>query len=65
MTFKQYIRETSGTYAIVSCKDRENQNFQVWGAMSDLKCPKKKSKLLKMKFNADKENAHGKVHKKQ
>lgn len=36
------------TYAIVGCG--ENPNFQVWGARSDLKCPKKKSGALNMKF---------------
>lgn len=39
----------AGTFAIVGCED--NPNFQVWGARSDLKCKKKKNKMLKMKFN--------------
>lgn len=39
-TFKEYFE--AGGFAIVSCKDRTNPNFQVWGAMSDLECGKKK-----------------------
>ena len=31
-----------GSESIVSCADRNNPNFQVWGAMSDLGCNKKK-----------------------
>ena len=45
--FKRWILQTemAGTGAIVSCKDRKNPNFQVWGAMSDLGCKNmKKSK---------------------
>ena len=49
-TFEHYLDEVAGTFGIVSCKDRKNPNFQVWGAMSDLGCPKKKEKILKMKF---------------
>ena len=43
-TFSQFLKEMAGGYAIVSCKDRNNPNFQVWGAMSDLGCDKKKKK---------------------
>ena len=32
----------AGGYAIVGCKDLNNPNFQVWGAMSDFKCKNKK-----------------------
>jgi hypothetical protein len=49
-TFKQFISETAGTFALVSCKHKNNPNFQVWGAMSDLKCADKGPKLSKMKF---------------
>ncbi|NBT57971.1 hypothetical protein EBT16_04220 [bacterium] len=65
MTFKQYLKETPGTFAIVSCKDRKNSNFQVWGAMSDLKCRSGRDSIPKMKFNGDKENSNGKARKKQ
>ena len=42
--FKKWLLKTemAGTNAIVSCKDRNNPDFQVWGAMSDLGCNKKK-----------------------
>ena len=42
--FKKWLLklEMAGTGAIVSCKDRNNPNFQVWGAMSDFKCKHKK-----------------------
>lgn len=65
MTFKQYLEEMAGTFGLVSCKDRKNPNFQIWGAMSDLKCKSKKGKnsILKMKFNGDKENSDGKRKK--
>ena len=43
-TFFTWLNEMAGGYAIVSCKDRNNPNFQVWGAMSDLGCDKKKKK---------------------
>ena len=65
MTFKQYLNEIAGTVAIVSCKDMENPNCRVWGAMSDLKCRKGRNSIPKMKFNGDKENSNGKAHKKQ
>jgi hypothetical protein len=42
-SFKKWL-ETAGTFGIVSCKDKNNPNFQVWGAMSDLNCDKKKKK---------------------
>lgn len=46
--FKNWLlkNEMAGTGAIVSCKDKKNPNFQVWGAMSDLNCKNstKKSK---------------------
>lgn len=40
--------EQAGGYAIVGCED--SPNYQVWGARSDLRCRKKKSKILDMKF---------------
>jgi hypothetical protein len=43
------INEMTGNFGIVSCKDRKNPNFQVWGAMSD-SCPQEKEKVIKMKF---------------
>lgn len=47
--FKKWLLKTemAGSYAIVSCKDRNNPNFQIWGAMSDLGCDKKKKKNKK------------------
>lgn len=47
--FKKWLikLEMAGTGAIVSCKDRNNPNFQVWGAMSDLGCNKKKKSKKK------------------
>jgi hypothetical protein len=44
--FKKWLLKTemAGSYAIVSCRDRNNPNFQVWGAMSDLGCNKKKKR---------------------
>lgn len=44
--FKNWLLKTemAGTGAIVSCKDRNNPNFQIWGAMSDLGCNKKKKR---------------------
>jgi hypothetical protein len=41
-TFKKWLTEMAGGYAIVGCKDLNNPNFQVWGAMSDFKCKNKK-----------------------
>jgi len=40
-----------GSESIVTCADRNNKNFQVWGAMSDLGCNKNK----KHKFKSFKE----------
>jgi len=47
--FKKWLikLEMAGTGAIVTCKDRNNPNFQVWGAMSDLGCNKKKKSKKK------------------
>jgi hypothetical protein len=56
---KTKINEIAGTFGIVSCKDKNNPNFQVWGAMSDLKCKRKKAPL-KMKFKDWVEYKHGK-----
>ena len=42
-TFEQWINEMAGVGAIVSCKDLNNPNFQIWGALSDLNCKNKKS----------------------
>lgn len=52
MNFKKWLSENmAGTFALVSCKHKNNPNFQVWGAMSDLKCKNnKKDKILKMQF---------------
>ena len=36
-----------GSESIVTCKDRNNPNFQIWGAMSDLGCNKKKKRKFK------------------
>jgi len=45
-TFKEWLNEMAGSNAIVSCKDLNNPNFQVWGAMSDLNCKNKKTKKI-------------------
>lgn len=37
--------------SIVSCKDLNNPNFQVQGALSNLNCHKKKKKPLRLKNN--------------
>jgi hypothetical protein len=42
-TFIKWL-ETVGSFSIVSCKDRNNPNFQIWGALSDLNCNKKAKK---------------------
>lgn len=42
ISFKQWL-ETSGAFGIVSCKDLHNPNFQIWGALSDLNCKRKRS----------------------
>jgi len=36
-----------GSESIVTCKDKNNPNFQIWGAMSDLGCNKKKKRNFK------------------
>ena len=41
-TFKAWLNEMAGGYTVVSCKDLDNPNFQVWGAMSDQNCKNKK-----------------------
>ena len=40
------VKEAAGGYAIVGCGDRGHPDYQIFGAMSDLKChkPKKKKK---------------------
>lgn len=48
MTNGNLKNEMAGTFALVGCGD--NPNFQVWGARSDLKCRKRKNKVLKMSF---------------
>lgn len=40
--------------SIVSCKDLNNNDFQVQGSASNLGCKIKKNKILKMKFKGDK-----------
>jgi hypothetical protein len=41
ISFKKWL-ETAGTFGIVSCKDLNNPNFQIWGALSDLNCKRSK-----------------------
>lgn len=65
MTFRQYLDEMAGTFALISCKDRKNLDFQIWGAMSDLKCRNKRDSIQKIILHGDKENSHGKASKKQ
>lgn len=51
--FREWIKieEMMGSVgSIVSCSDLKNKNFQVQGALSDMKC-KKKEKTRKMRFN--------------
>jgi hypothetical protein len=43
------LSEMAGTFGIVGCKDINNPNFQIWGAMSDLGCSKKRKRKLKIK----------------
>ena len=48
ISFKKWLE----TFSIVSCKDLNNPNFQIWGAMSDLNCKrsnKKRRRLTKRK----------------
>jgi hypothetical protein len=50
LKFKEWIkiREMMGSVgSIVSCKDLSNKNFQVQGALSNLKCRKRKKKKKK------------------
>jgi hypothetical protein len=52
ISFKKWLEETAGSFSIVSCKDLNNPNFQIWGAMSDLNCKrssKKHKRLTKRK----------------
>lgn len=45
------IQEMMGSVgSIVSCSDLKNKNFQIQGALSNLKCGKKE-KTQKMRFN--------------
>lgn len=44
--------ESVGSFSVVTCKDLNNPNFQIWGALSDLKC--KNQKKLKLKNLIDK-----------
>lgn len=45
------IEEMTGSAgSIVSCGDLKNKDFQIQGALSDLKC-RKKEKTSKMRFN--------------
>jgi len=38
--------------SIVTCKDIDNPNFQIWGALSDLNCKKKNTpKVRKMELD--------------
>lgn len=39
---KEIQKEMAGGDAIVSCKDLNNPNFQVWGSLSNLNCTKNK-----------------------
>lgn len=43
MKFKEWLKQHEAE-AIVTCKDKKNPNFQIWGALSDLKCKKKVKK---------------------
>lgn len=47
INFKKWLVEMYGVYSVVSCKDKNNPNFQIWGALSDLECGKKKKKKRK------------------
>jgi hypothetical protein len=54
--FKEWVKlkEMGGSVdSIVSCKDKNNPNFQIQGSLSNLNCKDKsnKNKTLKMKFN--------------
>lgn len=45
-TFHQWLNEMAGVGSIVSCKDLNNPNFQVWGSLSNLKCKNKKTQKI-------------------
>lgn len=49
LEFKKWLNEMAGSYAVVSCKDLNNPNFQIWGALSDLNCKNKTKKKTKKK----------------
>lgn len=54
LKFKNWLlKEMMGSVAaIVTCKDLNNPNFQIQGALSNLNCKgKKKQKVKTMKFN--------------
>ena len=53
MGFKQWLEMMGSVGAIVSCRDLKNPNFQIQGALSDMKC-RKKEKTLKMRFGGRK-----------
>jgi hypothetical protein len=53
MGFKQWLEMMGSVGSIVSCKDLRNKDFQIQGALSNLKCPKKE-KTQKMSFGAKK-----------
>lgn len=54
-TFKQYLEMMGSVGSIVTCKDLNNPNFQIQGALSNLQCKKNKDKkILKMKFKGEK-----------
>jgi len=43
ISFKKWL-ESAGSFGIVSCKDLNNPNFQIWGALSDLNCKRSNKK---------------------
>ena len=45
-TFQEWLFEMAGTDAIVSCKDRDNPNFQIQGSLSNLNCKNKKTQKI-------------------
>lgn len=57
MGFKQWLEMMGSVGAIVSCKDLNNPNFQIQGALSDMKC-RKKEKTLRMRFGGVKSITH-------
>lgn len=42
MNFKKWLEMGGAVNSIVSCKDMNNPNFQIQGALSNLKCKKRK-----------------------